>query len=82
MGNGDSPVGEKVMAEQVSETREGWAFITNSPKWHYLRNGRSLCGKWMVLRTTYFEQGNENSRDNCAACRKKRLAELAKAKAE
>ena len=61
------------MAEPI---KEGWAYLSNSPKWHYFRGGRSLCKRW-----GYFghdeEQGKDDSPDNCLACRKK----LAKEKA-
>jgi hypothetical protein len=49
----------------------GWHFLTNAPKWHYfMQDGRSLCGRWMTFGRV-FEQGNDGSPDNCAACRKK-----------
>lgn len=50
---------------------EGWAHLSNSTKWHYFTaDGRSLCRKWMTFQRE-FEQGNDASPDNCAACRKK-----------
>ena len=33
----------------MSETKEGWTWLINSRKDHYFRDGKSLCGKWMVL---------------------------------
>lgn len=49
----------------------GWFWLHNAPKWHYfLANGNSLCGRWMTFGRA-FEQGNDGSPDNCAACRKK-----------
>ncbi len=27
------------------EIKEGWGLPSQSRKWHYLTNGRSLCGK-------------------------------------
>lgn len=51
--------------------KEGWNWLINSPKWHYFKSdGVSLCGRWIMFSNT-FEQGNDNSPDNCAACRKK-----------
>lgn len=60
-----------------NKINEGWTYLINSPKWHYVREGRTLCNRFMVLNTE-FEQGNDNSVDNCKACKKK----LAKIKAE
>jgi len=56
-------------------SEEGWALIFNSPKWHYMRKGRSLCGKWMIVGKLRLEQGNDTSPDNCKACMKKLLKE-------
>lgn len=41
-------------------TVEGWKGLINARKWHYFRDGKSLCGKWMNL-GRYFEQGNDDS---------------------
>ena len=49
---------------------EGWKWLINSKKWHYFRDGRSLCKKWMNLAGNEFEQGNDDSVDNCPTCRK------------
>jgi len=53
------------------ENKEGWTWLINSRKWHYFVNGRSLCGKFMLFSIPKLEQGNNNSPDNCMACRKK-----------
>ena len=61
----------------MSETREGWGFSPHiSKKWHYFVNGVSLCGKIGFYRGK-LEQGNDDSEDNCTACKKalKRLME-------
>lgn len=50
---------------------EGWTWLHNSTRWHYFDEGRSLCGKWMILSCDNLEIGNDNSPDNCAACGKK-----------
>lgn len=50
------------------EIKEGWGWPGLSRKAHYFRKGRSLCGRW-----GYFgelEQGNDDSNDNCTACKK------------
>ena len=51
-------------------TDEGWVWFVNSRKAHYVRDGRSLCGGWVYLGRS-FEQGNDDSPDNCAACKRK-----------
>ncbi|MFA5559935.1 MAG: hypothetical protein WDA59_10885 [Methanofastidiosum sp.] len=56
--------------------KEGWTWLSNSPKWHYFRNGQSLCGKWGLLGNHELEQGKNNSPDNCAICRKKLEKEI------
>jgi len=56
---------------------EGWGAIFNvSRKWHYFRDGKSLCRRFMRLGGgTGLEPGNDHSPDNCATCKRKRLAE-------
>lgn len=56
---------------------EGWKPLSNAKLWHYFRDGKSLCGKWMTLSMRDVEQGNDNSPDNCKACKDK-LAKGAK----
>ena len=52
--------------------KEGWGWLHNSTKWHYFREGRSLCGKWMMLGSgDDLETGNYNSPDNCKGCKNK-----------
>jgi hypothetical protein len=65
--------------QNTATINEGWGYISNSPKWHYFRNGRSLCGRWGSFGRTDLEQGNDGSPDNCKACRTKITAEKAKA---
>lgn len=55
---------------------EGWTWLINSRKWHYFRDGRSLCGGFALLSDKDLEQGNNCSPDNCAKCRRKREAEV------
>lgn len=54
----------------VAVKSEGWTWLFNSRKWHYFRNGRSVCGRYAILGAGDFEQGNDTSPDNCAQCRK------------
>ncbi len=63
----------------MSKPVEGWWRPDNSTRWHYLRGGRSLCGKWACLGQPVLAPGDDGHPDNCAACRKKRLAEIRKA---
>ena len=59
---------------------EGWTFLHNARKWHYFRNSRALCGRWMYLGPDEdLEQGNDESKDNCPTCVKKLLKEREKA---
>ncbi len=55
----------------MEEVKEGWTWIFGSPKWHYMINGRSLCGSWLLLGNPELEQGNDNSPDNCKSCKNK-----------
>ena len=52
------------------KNKEGWTWLTNAIKWHYFREGQSLCKKYMLLGSGELELGNNNSPDNCAACKK------------
>jgi len=51
--------------------KEGWTWLFNARKWHYFRNGESLCRKWMIWNSGDLELENDDSPDNCATCRKK-----------
>lgn len=56
---------------------EGWGLPRRSNKFHYfLANGMSLCNKYGFYHGTK-EQDNDDSPDNCTACKKalKRLIE-------
>ena len=53
----------------MCETKEGWARLFNSRKDHYYRDGKSLCGKWMILGSNSLEKGMSNNA--CSACKKK-----------
>lgn len=57
----------------MAEGKEGWAWPSNARKAHYYGNdSRSLCGKWLLFPGMQGqpEQGNDDSPDNCAGCRK------------
>jgi hypothetical protein len=61
----------------ADENKEGWGPPSQSRKWHYFISGRSLCGKFGWFDKDPLDTGNDNSPDNCAACKKK-LAKLKK----
>ena len=69
------------------ELEEGWTLIflgrNYTKKWHYVRDHRSLCGKYMVLGHPEYEQGNDNSPDNYLVCRRNmKMKKLSKVQQE
>jgi hypothetical protein len=61
----------------MTEMTEGWSPTTS--KWHYFGpDGRSLCGKWGFNRMPR-EQGDDDSPDNCAECRRRLIKRRAAA---
>lgn len=56
-------------------SKVGWGHLYNSRKWHFFgEDGRSLCGAWARLDgNKEAELGNNDSKDNCAACKRKVL---------
>lgn len=56
---------------------EGWAWLSNATKWHYFRDSRSLCRRWMFLGDE-LESGKDNSPDNCESCKRALVKERAK----
>jgi hypothetical protein len=53
----------------------GWVLcgVPARGKYHWPGpDGRSLCGKWFIFDYQPREQGNDNSPDNCAECRRRR----------
>ena len=67
---------------------EGWGWLilagswSGTKKWHYFVDGKSLCGKYMTLGQIELEQGNDDSPDNCAECRRRLLKRKENAKTE
>lgn len=53
---------------QFKKPLEGWGWPANSRKAHYFVDGKALCGKWMFFGN--LEEGNDESSDNCTACKK------------
>ena len=63
----------------MADFKEGWNYLVNSPKWHYFRDGRSLCRRWGIYgKNEDSQQGNNGSPDNCKACRTALEKELVK----
>ena len=58
--------------------KEGWTFLFNSPKWHYFREGRSLCGRFLLLGSPELEKGNDDSVSNYVGCKRKLEREVKK----
>ncbi|KKN21706.1 hypothetical protein LCGC14_0922460 [marine sediment metagenome] len=54
----------------MTEVKEGWTWLRNSPKWHCFIDGRSICKKFMLWINPELEQGKDDSPDNCKACMK------------
>jgi hypothetical protein len=62
----------------IGET-QGWGWPGQSYKAHYFMASRSLCGKWTY--TGRLDDEHHDSFGNCAECKKRRTALLAKADA-
>ena len=56
---------------------EGWVHFLNATKWHYVREGRSLCRRWGYLGRA-FEPEDVESPDNCRECWRRRQKEKEK----
>jgi hypothetical protein len=57
----------------VAKSAAGWVWPLNSRKAHYFTEGEhiSICRRMMVFHNNR-EQGNDESVDNCATCKKKK----------
>lgn len=62
----------------MSQPKTGWwnpRPFNQGSKFHYAtETGRSLCGQWAYLGIGELEEGLDESPDNCAGCRRKKLA--------
>jgi hypothetical protein len=58
---------------------QGWTWTHGARKWHYYRERRAICGGMLIFvhPSEGYELGNNDSKDNCAACKRKLLAEQA-----
>jgi hypothetical protein len=67
------------MSERAVSVGEGWTWVIGSTKWHYFRDKQSLCRKWWLMFASAdkeYEQGLDNSPDNCKTCVRLREKEL------
>ena len=59
---------------------EGWVAIFNSTRYHYVRNEKSLCGKWLYLGREFSSDGGDvgdkPGPDDCKKCWAERAEEL------
>lgn len=74
--------GEEIdVSESAEKTATGWNWIVGSRKWHWFgQDGVSLCRKWMIFSNADAQEGNDESVDNCTACKrllKRRRATIA-----
>jgi hypothetical protein len=57
--------------------KEGWTWLMDSRRWHYFREGRSLCNCFLLWGKPELEQGENDSPSNCAVCKRKLAKEIA-----
>ena len=60
----------------MSRTIEGWGQAFRGVRWHYVRDGVTLCGKGNVNANASLVKGNDGSPDNCLKCRQLRAKEV------
>ena len=54
-----------------TEMKEGWNWLLNSGKYHYFRNGQSLCGRWGILSNGGIDENHpDDDYENCKTCMK------------
>lgn len=81
-GSGSGDAGQTLAAAHGSAT--GWWNPTPYSNrrrviFHYVaEDGRTLCRKWGYVGLGTLEDGNDDHADNCAECKKKKLAMNAK----
>jgi len=51
----------------------GWVKLLNAKKFHWIEDGRSLCGKWGYFgkNPEAYDQDTTEKRDECKECRRK-----------
>lgn len=66
----------KIIGEIMPENfNEGWTWLVGFTKWHYFRNGRSLCGSYTHSGSIARRQENDDVSDECGSCRRSLLSE-------
>lgn len=55
---------------EENQLKEGWVTLSNSPKFHYVVEGKSLCNRWMYLGSDFSADDGVENKDDCKACRK------------
>lgn len=60
------------MGEQLTE---GWGYPLNGRKFHYFRNGRSLCLGWFFVGRLQPDDTGKGTKDDCARCARLRQTE-------
>lgn len=61
----------------MADVKEGWSRLEfgvrgeDRNKWHYFVDKKSLCGRYALINGHSVEERNDDSPDNCAACKKK-----------
>lgn len=55
---------------RITRVKKGWASYVDQDKWHYVRDGVSLCGKWKFAGPIYAhdQKGHKPRGGDCAAC--------------
>ena len=59
----------------MATSDEGWAEPTKSRKYHYFRNGRSLCGRWGFFGELQGDEPYAKSECDCRECWRRREKE-------
>ena len=62
---------------EPKKARQGWGWPLNSRKAHFFVGFTALCGKFLYTGT--LDEDDQATPDDCAECRRKRDAMLAKA---
>lgn len=59
----------------AKKAKEGWWMTKKTPRYHYFRDGRSLCGFKLNVKATLSPDGWADDPNDCRICRKKLRAE-------
>lgn len=55
----------------ISVEEEGWAWPSNSRRWHYFVGSLSLCNKWMFTGPLQGDFSGVDRSDDCLVCSKR-----------